>query len=60
MLRIFLLIFTLFLYSNLNAQLEKSYEYEFDGEIINFSNKGYVIYVQKKNGLYNMHDMLRR
>lgn len=50
MLRIFLLIFTLFLYSNLNAQLEKSYEYEFDGQIINFSNKGYVIYVQKKNG----------
>ena len=56
MLKIFLLIFTLFLYSNLNAQLEKSYEYEFDGEIINFSNKGYVIYVQKKNGLYNIVD----
>ena len=56
MLRIFLPIFTLFLYTNLDAQLEKSYEYEFDGEIINLSNKGYVIYVQKKNGLYNIVD----
>jgi hypothetical protein len=56
MLRIFPLIFTLFLYKSLDAQLEKSYEYEFDGEIINLSNKGYSIYVQKKNGLYNIVD----
>ena len=34
MLRIFLIIFALFLYLNLNAQLEKSYEYEPDQDEI--------------------------